>query len=113
MVLDFWATWCGPCREALPHMQELVKKYDESEVIFLFVNTLETKKPEETKKNVAKFMADNKYDLNVLFDFNDEVSKKYLVQGIPTEIIIDKEGNLLSQSLGYDGNLEALINENK
>lgn len=113
VVLDFWATWCGPCREALPHMQELVKKYDESEVVFLFVNTMETKKPEETKKNVAKFMADNKYDLNVLFDFNDEVSKKYLVQGIPTEIIIDKEGNLLSRSLGYDGNLEALINENK
>ena len=113
VVLDFWATWCGPCREALPHMQELVKKYDESEVIFLFVNTMETKKPEEIKKNVAKFMTDNKYDLNVLFDYNDDVSKKYLVNGIPTEIIIDKEGNLLSRSLGYDGNLEALINENK
>lgn len=113
VVLDFWATWCGPCREALPHMQELVKKYDESEVIFLFVNTMETKKPEQTKKNVAKFMADNKYNLNVLFDYDDEVSKKYLVNGIPTEIIIDKEGNLLSRSLGYDGNLEALINENK
>ncbi len=113
VVLDFWATWCGPCREALPHMQELVKKYDESEVIFLFVNTMETKKPEEIKKNVAKFMTDNKYDLNVLFDYNDDISKKYLVNGIPTEIIIDKEGNLLSRSLGYDGNLEALINENK
>ena len=113
VVLDFWATWCGPCRAALPHMQELVKKYDESEVVFLFINTLERTKPVETEKKVTKFMADNKYDLNVLFDHENEVSKKYLVSGVPVEIVIDKEGNLLSRTVGYDGNLAAIINENK
>ncbi len=114
VVLDFWATWCGPCREALPHMQELVKKYDKSEVVFLFVNTMETKKPTEIIKSVNKFITENKYDdLNIVFDLDNDVYKKYLVQGLPTEIIIDKEGNLLSYNIGYDGNLEALINENK
>lgn len=114
VVLDFWATWCGPCREAFPHMQELVKNYDKNEVVFLFVNTMETKKPAEIIKSVSKFIKDNKYeDLNVVFDLDNDVSKKYLVQGIPTEIIIDKEGNLLSRSVGYDANLGALINENK
>ena len=94
-------------------MQQLVKKYDESEVVFLFVNTMERTKPVETEKKVTKFMADNKYDLNVLFDHENEVSKKYLISGVPVEIVIDKEGNLLSRTVGYDGNLAAIINENK
>ncbi|WP_417431291.1 TlpA family protein disulfide reductase [Halpernia sp.] len=113
VVLDFWATWCGPCRAALPHMQELVKKYDKSEVQFLFINTMEREKPDEIKKKVSKFIADNKYDLNVLYDFDNSAYKNYLIDGIPCEIIIDKNGNLISRSLGYDSNLEALINENK
>ena len=112
VVLDFWATWCGPCREALPHMQELVNQYKGSDVEFFFINTQENKKAEETRKNVSKFIADHKYNLNVLFDFEDSVSRNYKVQGIPTEIIIDKEGNIISRSEGYDGNLGALIKEN-
>ena len=112
IVLDFWATWCGPCREAMPHMQKIVNNYKGQNVEFFFINTLETAKPAEIQKNVSKFIADNKYDFNVLFDFQEEVAKKYKVQGIPCEIIIDKEGNIISRSVGYDGNLEALIREN-
>lgn len=112
VVLDFWATWCGPCRESLPHMQEIVNKYKGQEVEFFFINTMENDKPEKIRTDVSKFMAENKYQLNVLYDFKDEVANKYKVQGIPTEIIIDKEGNIISRSVGYDGNLEALIREN-
>jgi len=112
VVLDFWATWCGPCRESLPHMQELVNQYKGKDVEFFFVNTMENNKPEEIKKLVSQFISKNKFNINVLYDINNQTSKNYKVNGIPTEIIIGKDGNIISRSVGYDGNLGALIAEN-
>ena len=112
VVLDFWATWCGPCRESLPHMQELVNQYKGKDVEFFFVNTMENNKPEEIKKLVSQFISKNKFNINVLYDINNQTSKNYKVNGIPTEIIIGKDGNIISRSVGYDGNLGALITEN-
>lgn len=112
VVLDFWATWCGPCREAMPHMQELVNQYKNQDVEFLFVNTLEISKPETTKKEVSKFITEKNYNFNVIFDYENEVSTHYKIQGIPCEIVIDKDGYIISRSEGYDSNLGALIQEN-
>lgn len=112
VVLDFWATWCHYCIESFPHMQDLVKSYKGQNVEFLFVNTKENTKPEETKKAVTKFITDKKYDFNVVFDLKNSVYQNYKIEGIPCEIIIDKEGNIISRSEGYDGNLGTLITEN-
>jgi thiol-disulfide isomerase/thioredoxin len=111
VVLDFWATWCGPCKASFPAMQELVTKYKDKDVEFLFVNTLEkSKNDSEIVKKVAAFMDSKKYSFNVVFDFDDAVISKYKVRGIPTKILIDKNGMILSDSAS-EQNLINLIDE--
>ena len=111
VVLDFWATWCGPCIGSFPKMQELVTKFENDNVEFFFINTWENKAPDEVKKKVVEFLEDNNYSFNVLFDYEDDIVDKYKVRGIPTRIAIDKNGNIIS-IVRYNDDLAALINEN-
>jgi thiol-disulfide isomerase/thioredoxin len=111
VVLDFWATWCGPCRASFPNMQKLVTKYKNKNIEFFFINTWERKSESKIKEDVSKFIKENKYSFNVLFDFEDKIVKGYKIKGIPTKIVIDKEGNIISIN-SSESNLDALIEEN-
>ena len=111
VVLDFWATWCGPCIGSFPKMQELVTKFENDNVEFFFINTWENQAPDEVKKKVIEFLKDNNYSFNVLFDYEDDIVDKYKVRGIPTTIAIDKNGDIIS-IVRYNDDLAALINEN-
>lgn len=96
VVLDFWATWCGPCKASFPKMQDLVTKYKGKNVEFLFVNTWENGKEDEIFKKVTTYITDKKFDFNVIFDSKQEVVTNYKIEGIPTRIVIDKNGNILT-----------------
>lgn len=102
LVLDFWATWCGPCLQSFPVMKKVVEKYaDDSNVKFLFVNTWE--RVDDKRKNAEEFLFRSKYPFHVLLDDKNEVVEKYKVQGIPTKFIIDGNGKIRFQSVGYSG----------
>ena len=112
VVLDFWATWCGPCIASFPNMQALVNEYQDHNVAFLFIDTWERNPQEKTKSKVTEFLKGNDYTFNVLYDFDSEVAKKYKINGIPAKVVIDKEGNIISVNSSEE-NIKALIEENK
>ncbi|HEV2830773.1 MAG TPA: redoxin domain-containing protein, partial [Hanamia sp.] len=109
LVVDFWATWCGPCKASFPAMQKMVAKYkDDPDVKFFFVDTYE--RGDEKEKNASEFITANKYDFQVLMDNEDQVVAGFKVNGIPTKFIIDKNGDIQFKSVGFGG-ADKLFNE--
>lgn len=110
IIVDYWATWCGPCLASFPGMKKAVEKYEnDSWVKFLFINTWE--RVEEKTKNAADFIAKNDYPFHVLMDEDSKVIEKYKVSGIPTKFIIDAQGNIRFKSIGFSGSDDKLVEE--
>lgn len=114
IVLDFWATWCGPCKISFPGMQASVNKYkDDKDVEFLFIDTWQ--REENYKEVVEEFIATNKYTFHVLFDEMKDRDKAtttaFGVKGIPHKVVIDKEGFIRFESSGGTADVEKIVNE--
>ena len=96
IVIDFWATWCVPCRASFPAMQELVNNYkQDSSVVFLFIDVWENKSPQKMQEMAQKIMTDGNYNFNVLLDTKDKVVDNFRIDAIPSKFIIDKTGEIV------------------
>jgi thiol-disulfide isomerase/thioredoxin len=94
VILDFWASWCGPCRQGLPIASEVAKEFQDKNVVFFAVNIGES-------AEVAKaFLAQTGLDFPVALDLNREAQQKYQANSIPKTVIIGKDGIVHTVHLG-------------
>ncbi|MDR2210831.1 MAG: TlpA family protein disulfide reductase [Spirochaetaceae bacterium] len=112
VILNFWATWCPPCRMEMPSMEALYGRFKNRNFEILAVDCAE-KAPV-----VQRFIQNNKYSFPVALDSSGEVSSQYGISGIPTSYILDQEGRIVHRVVGsLDWNnrkivaaIEALLN---
>lgn len=117
VILDFWATWCGPCKASFPAMKSAINRYAaDSSVVFLFIDCMERVK--DPSGMISSFLKKNEYPFKVLMDSESFVADQYGIKGIPNKIIIDKNGVIRFRIVGFeDGNdaavekLSAMIEE--
>ncbi len=94
VLLDFWATWCAPCRRAHPGLQELHEEFRDQGLVILGINN-------ETEQKARSYMKENGYTFPTLMDPDDAVAAKYGVSAIPYYFVIDREGVISSEIIGY------------
>jgi peroxiredoxin len=88
VMINFWATWCGPCRQEMPALEQLYQKYKDLGFVVLGVNI------DEVSSNTKDFLAKRPVSFPVLFDNKKQVSDLYKVVAMPTTYILDRDGRL-------------------
>ncbi len=95
VFLNFWATWCGPCKEEMPSLEVLHEKSKGEKFVLLTISV-----DYEGLKVVHGFLDKHRYTFTVLLDPNGETLDLFEVKGIPTTFIIDKKGRVIGRAIG-------------
>ena len=98
IVLNFWASWCGPCKSEMPHFDECYKEMG-SEINFLMINLTDGYYG-ETVARASSYIKSENYSFPVFYDTTSEAAITYQVYSIPTTYFIDADGNLVAQASG-------------
>ncbi len=103
IILDFWATWCGPCVKALPTITEVASAYKAKGVVFYAVNV------GEDAETVSAFLKEKELDVPVLLDKEGKVAGLYGAEGIPQTVLIGKDGIVQVVHVGLSADLKVKL----
>ena len=92
VLLNFWATWCPPCRKEMPDMQKLYERYEKKGLIVLAVS-------DEKRETVEGFLTKQSYTFPILLDPDRKTNTAFYVEGIPKSFLFDRQGRLVAQSI--------------
>jgi peroxiredoxin len=105
VIVDFWATWCGPCRQELPHLDSLHNKYANVQVLAI------TTDGRRTMEKAKKYIQDKGYSFTILMDSKRQVQKLLEVEAIPKTFIIAPDGTIHYQHTGFKAGDEVELEE--
>lgn len=95
VMINFWASWCGPCRQEMPLLEALHKKYNALGFTLLGVNV------EQDSSKANAYLRDISVSFPILFDTKNSVSKAYNIAAMPSTVMVDRDGNLRYLHHGY------------
>ncbi len=102
VLLNFWASWCGPCRQEMPLLEKLYQRYRKLGFTILGVNV------EEDSRQAKRMLKEIRVSFPILFDTQSKVSELYHVSAMPSTVIIDRDGNMRYLHKGYKPGEEAV-----
>ena len=94
LLINFWATWCPPCKDEIPSLNQLHKKYSGKDFAVIGIST------DDKKKAIVKFIKKHKVDFIIPHDKDGKIMREYKVFSLPTSFLIDKQGNIVEKFLG-------------
>lgn len=95
VLVNFWASWCGPCREELPKMEALQQSYQDLGFTVLAINV------DDNPAKAESLLSEVDVSFPVLFDSDGKISQKYDLSAMPTTVIVDRDGNARLTHKGY------------
>lgn len=104
VVLNFWFTRCNPCVEEMPELNSLVKQYKNNEDVVFLALTF------DDKATVSAFLKKNAFDYTILPD-SKSIVDDYIVMGYPSNLVLDKKGDIQYQSMGFRHKIDAILND--
>lgn len=105
VMINFWASWCGPCREEMPHLEALQQRYSKAGFTVLGINV------EQDSKQAVRMLENMSLSFPILFDPESVVSKLYDVKAMPSTVMIDRDGNMRYLHRGYKPGYEEAYRE--
>lgn len=113
VIVDFWASWCKPCRQSIPWLNAMSARYGASGLVVIGVNV------DANRSDAERFLRDVPIDFEVVFDPDGVMAKQFKVQGMPSSYVFDRNGKLIDTHLGFreskkagnEAALENLLNQ--
>lgn len=95
VVVDFWASWCKPCRQSIPWLNEMRARYGEQGLVIIGVNV------DAERADADRFLRDIPADFDVLYDAQGVLAQQFGVQAMPSSFVFDREGKLIHTHFGF------------
>lgn len=95
IYLDFWASWCGPCRKSFPWMNKIEAEYKQQGFSVISINL------DANKALATKFLSEMPADFTVIYDPKGKIAKHFKIQGMPSSMLIGRDGKIKSRHTGF------------
>jgi thiol-disulfide isomerase/thioredoxin len=95
VVLDFWASWCAPCRRSIPWLNEMNAKYGKQGLVIVGVNV------DKDRHDAEQFLREVPIDFEIIYDPDGALATRYQVEGMPSSYVFGRHGELAARHLGF------------